>query len=372
MNLSHFFRNGSALTLVVLLLPILILFLGFGIDYANLQRYRTELRRATDLSAKAAALVLAATDDTAAAEQAARDTAARNLVGSEPLELAAGAVEFGSATKNSQGGWDFVAGGTPINAVRVDGARTSASPDGPISTFFGSFYGRSSFDVEFSSISAFSNADICLVLDRSSSMKLATTSTEALMDPGDPRMCALPYADSRWVALEQAVSALTDVMNSTLSNEQVAVVTFASDSDFCGEGSLSVTTDQPLSTDMAAVNAALNSRSNSIWGGMTDVAAGIQEARNILNNNPARDNATKIIVVLTDGQYTEEDPVTQATLAANDGLLIYTVTFSSGANQTDMQNLAVIGSGKHYHANSASELTDAFRELGGSITKLIQ
>ncbi len=49
-------RRGSILTMLLILLPVLILFVGFAIDYAYMQRARTELRRATDLAAKAAAM----------------------------------------------------------------------------------------------------------------------------------------------------------------------------------------------------------------------------------------------------------------------------------------------------------------------------
>ena len=40
--------------LLMFLLPVIILLVGFAIDYAHMQRVRTEMRMATDLAAKAA------------------------------------------------------------------------------------------------------------------------------------------------------------------------------------------------------------------------------------------------------------------------------------------------------------------------------
>ena len=60
-------------------------------------------------------------------------------------------------------------------------------------------------------------------------MKLATTDNAPLMDSSDPRMCDIPWADSRWIALEVAVGEFMAEMNQTMSKEQVGVVTFASD-----------------------------------------------------------------------------------------------------------------------------------------------
>ena len=51
---------------------------------------------------------------------------------------------------------------------------------GPIDLFFGHFIGRNAVEQEFSAIANFLDVDVCLVLDRSSSMKLSTSSTEGL------------------------------------------------------------------------------------------------------------------------------------------------------------------------------------------------
>jgi len=365
-------RDGSVLILFLLILPVLILVVGFSIDFAHVQRVRTELRRSTDLAAKAAAQTLSETESEDDARATAQSIAAQNFVGGQPLSLPDGAIDFGNAYRGGDGSWVYSSGAVPINAVQILGSRNATAPDGRISSYFGVLYGNSHFDAEASAIAAFIDSDICLVLDRSSSMKLAESSTDALMSSGDPRFCQVPWADSRWVALDNAVDVFLDEMTRTRAREKFAVVTFSSNSNFCGENSNKVDVDQPLSFSETDVQAALNARSTSIWGGMTDIAAGIEKGHEILTGAGSRPTAQRIMIVLTDGQYTEDNPVPYAFSAASDGIMIYTITFSAGAAQSDMINVAAAGNGRHYHANNAAELDVVFREVGGAISKLVQ
>ena len=69
------------------------------------------------------------------------------------------------------------------------------------------------------------------------------------------------------------------------------------------------------------------------------------------------------MIVLTDGNYTGNDPVPAATAAAAADIIVHTITFSAGANQTDMQEVATAGGGLHYHAPDAATLNEIFRDL---------
>jgi len=77
-------RKGAIVVLFALLLPVLIVILGFCIDYANMLRVRNEAQVVADLSAKAAADTLARSspdeNPVALARQAAKDVAATTLV----------------------------------------------------------------------------------------------------------------------------------------------------------------------------------------------------------------------------------------------------------------------------------------------------
>jgi len=365
-------RRGSILVVLLLLLPVIILMVGFSIDFAHMQRVRTELRSATDLAAKAAADALSKTSDEATARQVGIDIAALNLVNSEPLTIAPTDIVFGRSTRQTSGYWNFEAGISPRNAVQILGSRASDSSDGAVPTFFGTLYGHATFEPEFECIAAFVDTDICIVLDRSSSMKYAATNpTPDGLPSSDPRFCAAPYADSRWVALDAAVQTFLTELQSTIGTEQVAMVTFASDfTSSCGETNIVSTVDQDLTTNLSLISSAMTTRSTTVWNGATDIKAGVEMGHVVLTG--ARANADKVMIVFTDGRYTEEDPVPAGTLASADGITVNTITFSPGANQADMLSLANAGNGRHFHADTTAELNNIFRELAASMTIIVK
>lgn len=362
-------RRGAVLVLFLVLFPLLILIVGFSIDYAHMQRTRTELRRATDLAAKAAALSLSIDSDEGLARQVALDVALENDVAGDPMLLGMSDVIFGSSTQNFDGSVGFNAGGFPTNAVRVIGDRTAGSASGAVGTYFGGLYDAPTFEPKLAATAAFVNTDICLVLDRSSSMK-RTVSDDSTGPP--PPACQPPSVDSRWTALQTAVNSFIDVMENSTATEQVAVVTFASDLTACGSTFNRVTVDEPLGTNLSAIRTAMANRSSSVWEGNTDIASGIEEGQSVLTGSNARPTAHKFMIVMTDGRYTESDPVPFAQIAGINGITVYTITFSAGANQADMIDVADAGNGIHYHADDAEDLVAVFRSLGGAISNLVQ
>ena len=82
---------------------------------------------------------------------------------------------------------------------------------------------------------------------------------------------------------------------------------------------------------------------------------------------------TKTMVVMTDGNHnsgTAPDVVAQS-LVGSQNLSIQTVTFGGGANQNAMRDVATIGQGKHYHADSGSELVAAFQEIANNLPTIL-
>ncbi len=372
-------RTGGMLVLVAFLLPVLLAIVGFSVDLANMQRVRTELRAATDLSSKAAAhaLSLATVDDpdygTVEARSAANAVAAANRVSGQPLQFATSDFVFGRSVKQGGGNWLFAAGATPFNSVKLTGRRTASSLGGAVSLNFGGLYGQPTFEPTTTATSSFRVVDICLVLDRSSSMKLSVDDPAGLMSGGDPRTCQNPYSDSRWIALETAVNIFATQLEQSAASEYLALVTFAGGGYApCGETNTTVSTDQGLTSNITSVRDAMWVRSNSIWNGMTDIEAGIQRATSVLTSSPARASAEKVMIVFTDGVYTEDDPEDAAEDANDDGITIHTITFSNGANQDDMQDVAEAGGGASYHAPDAATLSNIFFDLAGSIAILTE
>ena len=366
-------RRGVIMIMAVLLLPVIIVLVGFAVDLGYMQLTRTELRAASDIAAKAAALELSDSQDFDLARSAAISAAAQNHAGGIPVTLEAGDIEFGRALPQSGGKWDFTLGGTPPNAVRVNAHRLASSPDGAVNLFFGNFIGRTSFEPSVMSVSAFIDVDICLVLDRSSSMKLAADDNSPYMSGSDPRVCLTPLPDSRWVALEGAVQLFIDELESTSAFEHLSLVTFASNFNYCGESSTAASIDQQLSPTLSLAETAMASLTSTLWNGMTEIDSGVQQGTQVLTDPVlSRPQADKIMIVFTDGHYTAGDPIPDAANAKAQGIVVHTITFSSGANQSHMLQVATAGGGRHYHAPDVAALNDIFQELAATAAILTE
>ncbi len=316
----------------------------------------------------------------AAAIAVGKQVAAQNSVGGKTLTLADASFVFGTTVKQTDGSWDFTAGGSPLNSVRVTGDRSAGSTDGPVGLFFGSFYGTQHFEPVFSSTASLVDVDVCLVLDRSSSMKLTLTEAGGMDLEDDPRACMAPQANSKWAELDVAVTIFLDELDITPSAEQVAMVTFGGDlgmSSLCGgvEDLSVVTRDQDLTSNLNSIRAAMTTRSNSVWNGKTNIAAGMREAETVLTSTLARNTAQQIMIVLTDGLYsggTDNPADVAADIRSNHGITVHTITFSDAADQASMQSTATNGGGFHYHAPDAATLQDVFHELAGAIAILTE
>jgi|GEM_PF-6198676 len=369
----HQQRKAVSATMVAFLLPILIVILGFGVDFAYMQLIQAELQSATDLAAKAASAVLSDTGDIAAARAAGRQVASANPVGGISLRLEDEDFVFGNTTRPGSGKWEFTPNGTPLNGVRVSSRRTSDSPDGEVDLFFSSILGRD-FPTTAVATAGFINTDICLVLDRSSSMKLAVTSNETMLGSGS-RSCDIPWADSRWVALSSSITQFVARMNVTLAEERIAIVTYASDYSSCSTSVTASTVNQPLTNDMTAVTSAMNTLNTSLWFGMTETSKGMQLGVNELTGGAARNTAQKVMILLTDGAYTNGvDPVTIAENASGNSIKVHTITFGAVPQYVidNMQDTARAGGGDHFHAPDADTLDDVFLQIAGSLTILTE
>ena len=199
-------RRGAIAVLVGLLTVVFLSSVVLSVDVAYMQLCRTRLRSATDAAARAAGEALSRAQDLDASRQAAKDIAQLNMVAGKPLVLDDSDIIFGNSTQQASGVWTFAAGAEPINAVRVNGRRTRGAPSGSIPTLFGKVF--SVFDFEPTQLATVVrlDRDICIVVDRSSSMKLYLTDTAPTMSTSDPRFCQPPdMSQSRWSALSLGV-----------------------------------------------------------------------------------------------------------------------------------------------------------------------
>ena len=122
-------------------------------------------------------------------------------------------------------------------------------------------------------------------------------------------------------------TAATGFVDNLSSPDEAAAISFAS----------SATTDQELTTDYAAVQSAIN---NYTAGGGTSIAAGIDEgADELLNGTNATLGASKVMILLSDGNSSTAAATAAADAAKNAGIRIFTIALGS-ADTTLLENLA--------------------------------
>ena len=166
---------------------------------------------------------------------------------------------------------------------------------------------------------------------------------------------------SRWDGLEIAYDAFFDVLESTDQDELVSVVTF--DSEARIEAALTADT-----TSLRTIPGGI------LPDGSTAVGDGMEQGFAALSGMNARLGAVPTVIVMSDGiNRRGANPVSVARRIVRDSpnIVIHTVTFGAEANIPEMEQIAEIGSGKHYHASTTDELVAVFKELAGTFRTLI-
>jgi uncharacterized protein YegL len=334
------------LVLILVCLPIVLAFAVFAINVAWMQLTRTELRTATDSAARAGSRMLSRSQDTAVARAAAVDAASRNTIAGQPLILATNDLQFGYSSEGDTGRWEFEVrddSDRDINSVRVTGDRTEGSASGAVPMLFAGLFDRTTFEPMKTATASQIDRDVILVLDRSGSMDSPT--------PGG----------NRWEDLKRAVDAFLTALESTPQDELVGIVTYSS----------SASRDEELTMDYAQLMATIESRRVS---GMTAIGRGLQAGRQaVMDRNYSRPTAKKTIVLMTDGNHNtglRPDSIAQSAYE-DDGITVHTITFSSGANQNHMRQVAALGGGQHWHADNQESLIAVFEEVANNLPTLL-
>lgn len=362
-------RTGAILPLVAVLLPILVIMASFAINITYMELVRTELQVSADAAARAASRTFADTGDESLARAKARQYAVLNEVAGEPLQLSDADIRFGRSTRQgSAGRYSFEPASTNINAVEVVANRSHTSIGGPISLVFPTLSGMGQASLIGSSISTQVEMDIALVVDRSGSMAYASSENSATFDNPAAAPPGWAFGDpvptpSRWKNVESSIAVFLNQMQQTPQSEQVSLSTYGSDARI----------DVALTTDYAQIITGLDTIGQSFQEGMTNIGGGINQGQNTLSSGTSpRPSASKFIILLTDGIHnTGTSPEGAARQAFESGAIVHTITFSSEADLSRMQTVAGLGKGKHFHATSASELSEVFKEIARSLPTLI-
>lgn len=357
--------------LVAVLMPVFVMMAAFAIDLAWMQLVRTELRTATDSASRAGAKTLSLRQNEGLARTAAIQAAARNTVAGTPLAVRTSEVTFGQSTQaNPNARFAFTTGGTPVNAVRVQGNRTAGSASGGVNLFFGSMMGSEEFEPRLTATSTVLDRDIAIVIDRSGSMGLDIS----VPYDANGQNCGPMDSRTRFAALNTAIGVFLNELTLTIPDEQVALVSYSSDfTTRCGNRNLSYSIaniDRALTFNYNRITSSMNTFMTNGIGGSTAIGEGLRQGISALSN--ARPYAIKTIILMTDGRHnlgaTPESLVPAARAA---GVTIHTITFSPAADIPRMQAIATSAGGRSFHADTAGDLTTAFRDIARTLPVLV-
>ena len=458
-------RRGSILVMAAVASVILIGFTAFAVDLGYIRLALTELRNAADAASLAAAGTLRRTASTELATEQAVAFAALNDAGGRPILLdPISDVTFGRRVHNEQSGqWQFIAGETPFDSVRVRARRTPGSASGPLDLFFARALGKDSIGISASATATILPRDIALVIDLSGSMLydstlkrevttvinnqdiwvalgsptygrlnswgllIHATGTEAqILEQLELDTVPYPYSgagswsryisyvknDSKlpstyenkyglktWVdyllqdnvasqhantpALagtpEQPVTALKDAVDFMMDYLQLV---FADDHVSLSTYDEGARIEFDLIADLSAIKSSMRGKQAGHYARRTNIGLGIRRGRESLTGVNARPTAQKVLVVFTDGLANRPTDKTtarqlaldEAALAAAEDIIIHTITFTSGADQALMAEIASMGHGIHFHvpSNNVAQYRDGLIEVLLTISSMRQ
>lgn len=386
-------RRGSAAVLIVCMIFVLVTLAAFTVDYGYMQLVRTELRAATDAAAKAGAEALSRTQDPTTAKEEAVRYAALNSVGGRPFQLSTSDIVLGRVNPSDSGRWVFKANGTPPNAVQIS-ARTGSSAAHPaVPLFFSGVLGKKDFSPAYQATAGQQEVEICLCLDRSGSMNFDMTGEEYSFAPNNPllvkslksmgfiwqNMLSPPHPTaSRWAALDGAINVFLTEVGKLSTPPRTALVTWGSDCDlpikpythysaYTKELMLPASGSFSWTTNAAAIDSVVTKLgSNTIMGG-TNLSAGLDAAVDVLQGANSNKIASKVVVLLTDGEWNEgRDPMLSAYDARAEGIIVHCVSMLT-ESQSVLEKIASTTGGRYWKTRNEAELRKAFTEIANSL-----
>ena len=334
------------LPLIAVLIAFLFVSAVIAVDISRIHVVRSELRTATDAAARAGVEALGRGGSEADAIDAALEIARANLVAGEPLELDPSKIILGAAEQNPDGSFSFTDqadfdssdGTTFANSVQVLGERTSTSPSGQVNLIFGGLFGVDTFEPVQSATATRLDRDVALVLDRSGSMN----------------------QEGRFESLLSGVDVFVEELEATPPKENVSLTVY----EATPEKLLDLTEDLP------SIQAAME---DVTPGGYTGIGRAMEVGLDSLLNDPTRRRlALRSMVVMTDGRQNRGvSPLVVAEECRRQNVVVHTITFSVGADEALMRDVAETTGGIHIHAVGNEQLVEAFQTIARQLEVIL-
>ncbi len=361
-------RSGATLVLIALMLPVILMLASFAVNIAYVESINTEIQIVTDAAAKAAGKSYIKTGSEQSALAAANDVALANPIGGQSaLQFSPEDLEVGTSTRNSESGHYQFSPGTGGNSIRLSTNSLSSGAGSAIGTPFPLLSSREIRPLR-TAVSTQGALDIALVVDASGSM--AYRFNEAAAYPPNPSDAPPGWSfgqpippNARWLDLANAVTTFTQQLDNTAQTELLTLCVYNESS----------WTPQRLTSSYSQINLQLNGISQAFRGGGTNIGAGIYEGLwAVRDPDYGRLYSSKVIVLMTDGVHNYgDDPVWASEYAAQQGVTIFTISFSDEADQSLMNTIAQNGGGQHFHAVNSQQLVGAFQQIAKRLPSIL-
>lgn len=365
-------RMGAILPVVAMTLPVMLILASFMVNTSYMELSRTELRNASDAASRAARYVLLRTGRQEAAVAAAQQAGRRNQVAGAPLTIDESDVEFGVSRRTcANSKYCFSPSTKNPNSVRVSVRRQGSSSES-FDVVLSVLGGPCALEPPQSGVASPAELDIALVLDRSGSMafgdyedsaaRVAADLAPEIAEPGWAFGAPAPEL-SRWHSLVDAVGEFLETLEQSPQEEYVSLITYND----------AAVADVRLTDDYDAISSGLQPYSEALEAGATNVHDGIDEAVEVVrDSNSGRCWAAKVMILVTDGRHNSgPDPILAAQNAYQNGVAVYTISYSNEAEQELLQELATLSGGKHFHAATSDDLQEAFAAIAQNLPTLL-
>ncbi len=157
------------------------------------------------------------------------------------------------------------------------------------------------------------------------------------------------------------------VKMSAAQNSSKTFVDIVSDSTNAGlvSYSNSATLNKQLALMGASNKTALKNAIDSLSpSGSTCIQCGLQTAADELTSARGRANATRVIILLTDGVSTTGDSVAGSVYCRDRNITVYTIGFGDDVDDVELTNIALLTHGAYYFAPDAQTLMEIFMNIG--------
>jgi Flp pilus assembly protein TadG len=271
------FRKGSMMLYSAVALPVLFAFIALAVDFGYISNAKAELRAAVDAANLAGSAGLATSP--AEARKLAKEIAAANTVGGQPLILTDSDIQLGSWNASTR---TFTvlssANESQATAIRINAQLTQAKGN-PVNLIFGRFIGFSTKDLVSSGVAgAAQGSNVVIVQDITSSFSDELTEAKA----GDIEL--LKSIWSNGTSLSRVGIVVHTGWGKTLANIQPVSANYVS-----------------LTNTLNSIKLCGNSQMPACSG--TDIAAGLEEGTKVFDNAGTL-SGSKVIVLVSDGEPT--------------------------------------------------------------------